>query len=1026
MKSLNRTLSLVLVLVMVLGMFGIAGAAFTDAKDVKYNEAVDVMSAIGVIDGMNGAFNPKGNLTREQAAKIVCYLTMGKTAADKLTATAAPFKDVNADRWSAGSIAYCVQQGIISGRGDGTFDPTANVTGYEFAKMLLVVLGYDATIEQFTGPSWTINVAKRAFQNDISVGNDAYNGNAPATREEATLYALNTIQAGLVTYATKGTNITLPDGTTVNTGASAPEQKSGSFMKSYYPNLKVTPGTDSFGRAANVWTLKGVEIGAYATSASILITEDKNSATGKQDLAKTLKGFSFANTGTAASPSTLTVSKNGNTVSGTTTFTGGTAVDSTVINTIAGLTGNGIKVEIFVDKDNVKVITGISVIKTDLTVVKAVNTTSKTINLVTFGIGGVQGSYTVKASDNEVLYESLKGLPIDTPVLVTPNYDSVSMTYGAVSAKVPTIVTGKVTATSGTPGAVDGMTVNGTAYDVAAIHSADTVSATVDTRNDATILLDAYGYVVHFKGSTAATANAAVILDLYNALVDNRVIPMAKIVLNDGTVTDVAIASGGKTAQIGDFYKVTADGSAYKFEAHTPGTTAGTHVVLKDTGKIDASDRALDTDATTSGATNYYAPNVKFIFVSTASKTATVKDGVQSVPSISSSGDKLSVAVIGTTTATGATPVVTAVYIVDGVAASTDINSIVYFKSGSAVGSTTVKNAAGNDVPVTLYNGYINGELVKNMPVFGSPADNSFFVFAKNANGSYTIGTNYNATTAGATAVQVNKTVEAAALGRYITVNSVQIDAGAALIVDTRSSADKIAQPIDASLFGLMSALQTKTVNVSVVYNATTGNAAVVYITNAVVGTPHLLNASANFKFYSDATCSTEILAGSYVTAGTQVWVKAQNDGKFINGIAGTTEVTAPTAGTKAVSRFTMPAAAVAANAFTEVAGIALTAPVIASENGVTATAALDKTYVKAGDTVTVTVTVGGTATAASKITATVETTGAALTVAAGATNLAKTNNTEVAIADTAAVSGTFTYSYTVSSTVPTFTIATA
>ena len=841
MKTLKKTLSLTLVFALVFSLMSMAFAAETtttsttttgykDAADITYKEAVDVTSAIGVFQGNDlGAFAPKDNLTREQAAKIICYLSMGQAAADKLSTSSAPFADVAADRWSAGSIAYCVQQGIVAGYGNGNFGPNDSVTGYQFEKMLLVALSYDPSIEGFTGNDWQINVAKRAFQNKLSEGNDAFVGTAAATREEAALYTKNTLLAGVVSYDNKGTEIKLPDGTTVRQGASAPKQETGSFMKSNYPTLKVENGTDAFGRAANVWTLKGVEIGRYATEASIVITEDKNYAAGKQDLAKTLKNYTINSTPKATTSADVVISKNGK--NGATLTKG--AVDSTAIDTIAGLTGNGVKVEIFVDDVNAKVITGVSVIKTDLTVVKAVNTTSKTINLVTFGLGGVQGSYTVKASDNEALYESLKGLPIDTPVLVTPNYDSVSVAYSVASAQVPQIVTGKVTATSGAAGSVDGMTVNGKAYDVAAIHSADTVSATVDTRNDATILLDAYGYVVHFKGSTAATANAAVILDLYNALIDNRVIPMAKIALNDGTVTDVAIAaSSTKAAKVGDFYKVTADGSAYKFEAYTAGTTAGTYVALKDTGRIDASDRALDTDATSTGATTYYAPNVKFIFVSTASKTATVKDGVQSVPSIASVANKESVAVIGTTTATGTTPVVTAVYIVDGVAASTDINSIVYFKSGDAVGATTVKNAAGNDVPVNLYNGYINGELVKNMPVFGTPADNSFFVFAKSANGSYTIGTNYNATTAGATAVQVNQPITAAALGRYITVNSVQIDAGAALIVDTRSSADKIALPIDASLYGLMSALRDNIVNVSTVYNATTGNAAVIYITS--------------------------------------------------------------------------------------------------------------------------------------------------------------------------------------------------
>ena len=56
MKSLNRTLSLVLVLVMVFGLMGVASASsssYTDSTTVgaAYAEAVDVLTGIGVVNG---------------------------------------------------------------------------------------------------------------------------------------------------------------------------------------------------------------------------------------------------------------------------------------------------------------------------------------------------------------------------------------------------------------------------------------------------------------------------------------------------------------------------------------------------------------------------------------------------------------------------------------------------------------------------------------------------------------------------------------------------------------------------------------------------------------------------------------------------------------------------------------------------------------------------------------------------------------------------------------------------------------
>ncbi len=165
MKNLKKVLSLVLALAMALSLMTAAFAAdagdYKDYNEVTYKEAVDVMTAAGVFNGSDsGNFNPTDTLNREQAAKIITYMLLGQKEADKLTATVAPYADVvAANRWSAGAIAYCTNEGIIAGDGNGKFNPTDKVLGVQFAKMLLVALGYDPQIEQLVGNSWAINIS---------------------------------------------------------------------------------------------------------------------------------------------------------------------------------------------------------------------------------------------------------------------------------------------------------------------------------------------------------------------------------------------------------------------------------------------------------------------------------------------------------------------------------------------------------------------------------------------------------------------------------------------------------------------------------------------------------------------------------------------------------------------------------------------------------------------------------------------------------------------------------------------------
>ena len=76
---MRKFLSLVLALVMMMSLVTInAGAKeFTDGDDITYQEAVDVISTIKVVDGYAGGdFKPGNNLTRGAAAKIICNMIL--------------------------------------------------------------------------------------------------------------------------------------------------------------------------------------------------------------------------------------------------------------------------------------------------------------------------------------------------------------------------------------------------------------------------------------------------------------------------------------------------------------------------------------------------------------------------------------------------------------------------------------------------------------------------------------------------------------------------------------------------------------------------------------------------------------------------------------------------------------------------------------------------------------------------------------------------------------------------------------
>ena len=280
---MKKFLSLVLALVMTMSLVTVSAGAkdFTDASKINYDEAVTVMSAAKVIDGYaEGDFRPTNTLTRGAAAKIICNLILGPTTASALVADAAPYKDVPTNSTFAGYIAYCQKEGIISGYADGTFKPGNTLTGYAFMKMLLGALGYNAGTEGYTGPNWSINVAKRAINAGLNDGlKTSFNGVKAVTREEACLYAFNTLKATMVEYDNR---IVVGEGSTAvavsgvrkdltwNKGTlnDGKIKKDGyvQFGEQYFEKLVRTDDTDDFGRPTNNWTYDKKDIGNYVNT----------------------------------------------------------------------------------------------------------------------------------------------------------------------------------------------------------------------------------------------------------------------------------------------------------------------------------------------------------------------------------------------------------------------------------------------------------------------------------------------------------------------------------------------------------------------------------------------------------------------------------------------------------------------------------------------------------------------------------------------------------------------------------------
>ena len=122
-------------------------AQFSDVNtgDWFYQNVMDAVAA-GIVSGRgDGTFGPNDRITRRDFAIMVSKLLLDGEDAPEATTT--PFSDVAANDYGLNAIAYCAENGIISGF-DGEFRPSDNITRQEAASVMKNALELTGTTSE--------------------------------------------------------------------------------------------------------------------------------------------------------------------------------------------------------------------------------------------------------------------------------------------------------------------------------------------------------------------------------------------------------------------------------------------------------------------------------------------------------------------------------------------------------------------------------------------------------------------------------------------------------------------------------------------------------------------------------------------------------------------------------------------------------------------------------------------------------------------------------------------------------------
>lgn len=206
MKKLLAFISIIVVCVTI-STCSLAATSLKDVKGTKYEDAVNALIEVGLVNGYpeDNTYRPNVVVTRAQMSKMM-VIALGEES--KVTAAAkkkSAFTDLKENHWAYGYINVAKDLGIVVGQPDGSFAPDSTVTYAQATTMVIRALGYEDEVTKSSTdwPSNYINYAKKLnLYNSIGT----FKNDNGATRGDVANLLWNMLRTGVCTVIGQTTN----------------------------------------------------------------------------------------------------------------------------------------------------------------------------------------------------------------------------------------------------------------------------------------------------------------------------------------------------------------------------------------------------------------------------------------------------------------------------------------------------------------------------------------------------------------------------------------------------------------------------------------------------------------------------------------------------------------------------------------------------------------------------------------------------------------------------------------------------
>ena len=161
------------------------GQEFPDVEGTKYEEAVEFLSAYGIVNGFpDGTFKPDDPVTRGQISKMITIVLGYEEFTTNMESTFTDMEGHWAERYVEVAHAFDIVQGYL----DGTFGPDNEITYTEVITMVVRSLGYT---DQSLPGSWPYDYLVKA--GDLGIVDGIPLAGQQATRGDIALMTYNAL-----------------------------------------------------------------------------------------------------------------------------------------------------------------------------------------------------------------------------------------------------------------------------------------------------------------------------------------------------------------------------------------------------------------------------------------------------------------------------------------------------------------------------------------------------------------------------------------------------------------------------------------------------------------------------------------------------------------------------------------------------------------------------------------------------------------------------------------------------------------